>query len=270
MKINSRGSFGVDLLEKTDEFLVPVPRHAIANHFSIQHAKGRKQRRRSMTDIIMRHRAAAAFLHRQPRLRSVERLDLAFFVDTQNQGFFRRIQIQTHDITQLFDKTFVSAEFERFDPMGLQVVLFPDPSNGCFADILRCRHRPRAPMSRLGRFGVKRSFDHNFDFIMSYPRKPTRSRGILLQACNAKSQKSLTPQLNRRPRNSQTLGDLLALCSLRRQTNNLSSLDQTQRQRSRLRPSIQSRLFLGRKDDGWGCSAHHPKLYQQIFYMSIY
>jgi len=270
MKIQSRRSFGIDLLEKTNKFLVPVPRHAIADHFSIQHAEGSEQRRRSVTNVIMRHSSAAAFLHRQPRLRSVERLDLAFLVDTQNQGFFRRIQIQAHDVTQLLDKTLVSTEFEGFDPMGLQVVLLPDPADGRFADILRRRHRPRAPMSRRGRFCLKRSFDHDFDFLGSYPRKSTRSRGVLLQTCDAKSQKSLTPQLNRRPRNSQTFGNLLALCSLSCQSNDLGSLNQTQRERSSLSPSVQSRLLLGRKDDGWGCSAHHPKLYPQIFYMSIY
>jgi hypothetical protein len=103
--------------------------------------------------------------------------------------------------------------------MGLQVVLLPDSADGCFADILRRRHRPRAPMSRCGRFCLKRGFDHGFDFLWGYPWNSTRSRGILLQSCDTKGQKSLTPKLNRRTRDSQALGDLLALYSLSGQTN---------------------------------------------------
>jgi hypothetical protein len=34
----------------------------------------------------MRHRPAAALLHRQPRLGAVERLDLAFFIDRQDSA----------------------------------------------------------------------------------------------------------------------------------------------------------------------------------------
>jgi len=269
MKIHPRGGFGVDFLQKANKFLMPVPRHAITDHFPIQHAEGREQRRRSMTNVIMRHGSAAAFFHRQPRLRSVERLNLTFLVDTQNQGFFRRIEIQANDVAQLFDKTLVSTEFESFDSMGLQVVLLPDSADGCFADMLRRRHRPRAPMSRRRWFRLKRCFDNSPYFLGCNPRKPSRSWGVFLQTRNAKSQKALPPKLNRWPRNSHTLGDLLALGALGGQTNDLGSLNQPHGERSSLRPSVQSRLFLWRKRDGGCCSAHRPTSYTRFAYMSI-
>jgi len=49
----------------------------------------------------MGHGAAAAALHRQPRLGAVERLDLALLTDRQNQRVFGRIDIETDNILNL-------------------------------------------------------------------------------------------------------------------------------------------------------------------------
>jgi len=50
---------------------------------------------------VMGHGAAAAALHRQPRLGAVERLDLALLTDRQNQRVFGRIDIETDNILNL-------------------------------------------------------------------------------------------------------------------------------------------------------------------------
>src|SRR5438046_3862709 len=54
--------------------------------------------------VVMRHRPAAALLHRQPRLGAVERLDLAFFIDRQHQGFVGWIEVKADDILDLGDE----------------------------------------------------------------------------------------------------------------------------------------------------------------------
>src|SRR5262245_66565972 len=65
----------VDQLEKTQEFSVPMARHASADDLAVQHVQRREQGRGAIALIVVRHGAGAALLHRQPGLgaRSEER-----------------------------------------------------------------------------------------------------------------------------------------------------------------------------------------------------
>jgi hypothetical protein len=49
------------------------------------------------------HRPGAALLHRQAGLGAVERLDLALFIDREDDGMGGRIDIETDDVAQLVD-----------------------------------------------------------------------------------------------------------------------------------------------------------------------
>src|SRR5712691_6316674 len=71
----------IDLVEETDEFLMPMAGHALADDAALQHVERGEQRRRAVALIVVRHRPAAALLHRQPWLGAVERLDLRLLVD---------------------------------------------------------------------------------------------------------------------------------------------------------------------------------------------
>ena len=62
-----------------------MPRHALADDLACGDVERCEQGRRSVPFGVVRHRAGAAFLQRQSRLRAIERLDLAFFVDRQHQ-----------------------------------------------------------------------------------------------------------------------------------------------------------------------------------------
>ena len=54
-----------------------------------------------MALVIMGHGARAALFERQAGLGSVERLDLALFVDAEHDGVRRRIDIKPHHVAQL-------------------------------------------------------------------------------------------------------------------------------------------------------------------------
>jgi hypothetical protein len=58
----------VDLVEEADELLMPVAAHALADDLAVEHVERGEQGRRAVPLMIMGHRAAAAALHRQPRL----------------------------------------------------------------------------------------------------------------------------------------------------------------------------------------------------------
>jgi hypothetical protein len=104
----------VDLVEEADEFLMPVAGHALADDAALQHVEGGEQGRRAVTLVVVRHRPAAATLHRQPRLGAVERLDLRFLIDRQHQRVLRRVDIETDDILHLGGKPGVVRQLEVY------------------------------------------------------------------------------------------------------------------------------------------------------------
>jgi len=68
-------------LMKTDKLLMPMPRHALADHRTVEDIERREQRGRAVPDIIVSHRSGPAPFHWQTRLGAVERLDLRLLVD---------------------------------------------------------------------------------------------------------------------------------------------------------------------------------------------
>ena len=76
------GSFMIDLPQKPPEFDIAMPRITRTDDLSLQNIQRREQAGSTVTFVIVRHRPAAAFLHRQAGLRPVERLDLGLLSST--------------------------------------------------------------------------------------------------------------------------------------------------------------------------------------------
>ena len=71
MQIEFGRGLDVDLPEESNELLVPMPRHAVANHLAVEHAEGRKQGGRAVAPVVVRHRPTAAFFHGKTGLGAV-------------------------------------------------------------------------------------------------------------------------------------------------------------------------------------------------------
>ena len=71
------GDLRLDRIEEADELLVAMALHVAADDSAIEDVEGCEQRGGAVTFVVVRHRPGAARLHRQPRLGTVERLDLA-------------------------------------------------------------------------------------------------------------------------------------------------------------------------------------------------
>ena len=67
----------LETVQKTQEFLVPVALHALADDAPVEQVEGGKQGGRAVADIVVGHGSATAGLQRQARLGAIERLDLA-------------------------------------------------------------------------------------------------------------------------------------------------------------------------------------------------
>src|SRR6185295_19654089 len=111
-----------------------MSRHALADHGSGLNLGLRgdgsdeacKQRRGAVALVVVRAPLGLAKTHRQHRLRAVKRLNLALFIDADDQRLVRRIEIETDNVAYFLDELRIGRELERFCAMRLQAKGTPD------------------------------------------------------------------------------------------------------------------------------------------------
>ena len=106
----------------------------------------REQGGDAMPLVIVGHGAGAAFLHRQPRLGAIQRLDLALFIDREHEGVVRRIDIEPDDVLELGCELRIVGQLELTHQMRPQAMHAPYPLHGTDTDPRRLRHRRTGPM----------------------------------------------------------------------------------------------------------------------------
>src|SRR5215207_3565311 len=170
MEFQLFGKLVIQAPQKFQELLVTMPRKALANDFALQDLQGREERRRPVPDIIMSECAAAALLERQTRLSAVQGLDLALFVDTQDQTLLGRIEVEPNHVRQLFQKLEIPGKFETPRLMGLKIVVLPQAVDGAPANLLSSRHCATTPMSQTFWLGLQRRLNHgcHLDLIIGW------------------------------------------------------------------------------------------------------
>jgi len=97
-------NLALDGVEETDELLMPVALHVAADHRAVEDVHRGKQRRRAVPLIVVGHGSGATLLQRQSGLGAVEHLNLALFVDRQDNGVGGRIDIEPDDVAQFVDE----------------------------------------------------------------------------------------------------------------------------------------------------------------------
>jgi len=254
MQIEMGRRLGVDLVEETNEFLVSMTRHAVADHFAIEHAQRGKQCGRAVALVVVRHCPAAPLLDWQSWLGTIEGLDLTFLVDAQDHSLVWRVEIKADHIVELFDKTFVAAELESLGQMRLEAVSIPNTLNRHPADALGLGHRADTPVSGTSWCRVQSGLHDGPHFFLGDTWNTPWPRGVFLQSFQTKGKKSFPPQLDCRSANRQRLRDVLAWDTLRRHHDNLRPLNQSQRQSSSASPGPQHRMFFLGQHDGRGYS----------------
>ena len=257
MQIEMERRLGIDPVEETNEFLVSMTRHAVADHFAIEQAQRGEQCGRTVALVVVRHCPATPFLDRQSWLGTIECLDLAFLVHAQDQGLVWRVEIKANHIVKLFDKTFVAAELESLGQMRLETVSIPDTLNRHPADALRLGHGADTPVSGASGRRMQSGLHHCPHFFLGDTGNAPWPRSVFLQSFQTKGKKSFSPQLNCRSGNPQRLRDVLAWDTLRRHHDNLRTLNQSQRQTSSASPCAQHRTFFFGQHDGRGYFMAH-------------
>src|SRR5665213_1096207 len=150
MEIFFRRRDPINHTQELQPLLMAMPVVAHADHLAIESIHSGEQSGRPVSFVVVSHGPAAAFFDRQTGLGAVQRLDLTLFIGAQNQGVFRRVEIETHDGFQLFRELGVVADFEGLHQMRLEAVGMPDTAYARLAQSGRSRHRAGAPMRGIG------------------------------------------------------------------------------------------------------------------------
>jgi len=247
VQVESGRGLLVDALEETDELLMAVARHAVADDAAVERVQGGEERGRAVARVVVGLPRRDAGTQREQRLRALKRLDLAFLVHAQHERPVGRVEIESDHIAELLDKPSVAAGLERLRHMGLEPVPVPDAPHRGLADPLRLGHGPRAPVGGVRRRCLKRRVHDGGDLARRYLRDASGPGGVFLKPRKAQRQKPLAPQLNGRPGDCQALRDLLVLQAVGRHLNQPRPLHHALRQRARGRPTVQRLRFFGRQ-----------------------
>jgi hypothetical protein len=207
----------LDRIEKADELLVPVARHAAADHPAVEDVEGGEQGGGAMALVVVRPGAGLARFQRQAGLGAVEGLDLALFVDREDQAVGRRVDVQPDDLAQLLDERRIVRALEGPKTVRLEVVLGPDPLHRAEGDAGLLGHRPAGPMGGFaGRLGTSHRH-HSRDRVGRQRCRSRRPRLVAQQAVHALLGEPPLPAPHRRPADAGAPGHLRHRQPLRRQ-----------------------------------------------------
>ena len=146
--------------------------------------------------VVVRAPLDLARAHRQQRLGAVERLDLAFLVDAQDQRPIRRGHVQPDHVAHLRDEVGVGRELEGLDPVRLQAERPPDPLHRGGGQATRLGHAARAPMRAVGRQALESPADHRLDPLVADLAWRARAR-LVAQPVQPMLGKSVAPLADR-------------------------------------------------------------------------
>jgi hypothetical protein len=143
------GNLSVDRVQEADELLMPVTLHIAPDHGPIEDVQGGEQRRCSIAFVVVGHGAETPLLHGQSRLGAVQRLDLAFLIDGQDDGVSGRIDVKPNDIARFADEVRIVRELEPPIAVRLQTMATPDATDRAFTNANRHGHHQSRPMGRF-------------------------------------------------------------------------------------------------------------------------
>ena len=129
-----------------------------------------------MPRIVVAPARRLARVHRQQRLGAVERLDLRFLVDAQDDGAVRRRHVEPDHIAHLGDEVGIGRQLEGLHPVWLQAEGPPDPLHRGRRQAARLGHAARAPMRGVGRQALEGSDDHRLDPLVTDRARRARAR----------------------------------------------------------------------------------------------
>jgi len=240
MQLFVRIGLPVDLFKKLQPFLVPMPRHAVSNDGPIEDVVCRKQRRRAVAFIVVRHGFTVPPHQRKAFLRSVESLYLALLIHAQHSRVFRGIRIQAHHIDDFFGEVRIVANLESSGQMRFEIGFFPNPSHARVAKVQMPGQRTRSPMSGVFGLGGGSGVDDDLCQSSAFVAATISARTVVRDTCDAPGGKTPASASDFIGRNLQRFRNVFVLHSVRRAQNDRGSQNQTHLRPAPPDPSFKS------------------------------
>ena len=169
---------------------------ALAMHLAGRHVQRREQRRGSVPNVVVCAAFGLPGTHRQQRLRALQRLNLRFFVDAQDNGMLRRIQMQPDDVTHLVDEERIFGELERLAAMRLKAEGAPDAHHRTLRQAFGLRQAARAPVRGVLGRRLQRTRHRRLHLsVADLPRRP--GPRFVAQAVQPPPPETFAPLANR-------------------------------------------------------------------------
>ena len=195
--------------------------HAVADDQARLHVECGEQRGRAVALVIVGHGRRAPLLQRQPGLGPVERLDLRLFIHAQNNGPFRRVEIEPHDLGHLLLEQRVVRDLELPQNVRLQPGIGPDAPDARRRDAHCLGHRGAAPVGGIGRGLPHRLGDHLQACFPRQRRHPRRPGLVAPEPSDTLVKVTSLPAPDRRLRRVRAPHDLKGAATVRRRQNDL-------------------------------------------------
>src|SRR5260221_4598455 len=107
-----------------------------------------------MTKILKAMPFGSASGERQNRVKSVECLDSALLIDTEDRSVYRRLKVKANDVGRLLFKLGVIASHVTTQPMRLNAEMAPDPAYAPLANAQSIVPPVAAAMGRTVRWSL--------------------------------------------------------------------------------------------------------------------
>ena len=209
-----------------------------------------------MALVIVSHGSAAARFQQQARLGPIERLVLALFIETEDQRIIGMVQVKGDDVNQLLSKLPITTHLERRQLVGPQGVQLPNAAHCRLADTLRFGHDAGTAVRGVRGSAVQRGFHNHSSLLVADRRDAAGTWNIPLQHRGAQCQKVVTPQMHRRSRGADLLGEIPTLDPLGGQQDDPRPLNESLGLASGSGPSPQGSPLLVGKQHHRSSSAH--------------
>ena len=258
----SNGNLLLDDIEEANELLMAMALHVAADHRAVEDVHRGEQRRRAVALIVVRHGSGAALLQRQSGLCAVKRLNLALFVDRQDDGVCGRIDIEPDDVAQFVDEARIVGQLELAHPVRLQTMGAPDALDRTHAEPSRLRHRGSGPVGRLTRRVAKRQGDHALRRLGAQRLDSRGTRLVTNQAVEFVLHKAFLPAPNAGLGLGRSPHDLVRADAIGGQQHDFSPPDVLLRRVAVLHHSFEPANIGGRNGEGFSC-AHRADLHAE-------
>ena len=189
----------LDLTEESQEFLMPMARHAFVEDLASGHVQSSEEGRGTVTFVVMRHRSSTPFLQGQARLGAVQGLDLALLVESEDHGPLRGVDVEAHHITELLDELGIRGQLEVVDAVRLKAMSLPDTRYRGRMHAYFLGHETATPVRRVSRLVLERLANDLSFVLRSDLPWPTRARSILEQGLDPVRLIAIEPLRNRGP-----------------------------------------------------------------------